>query len=228
MSEAPQSSPKREHGTTASYIVGFLLSLVFTAVPYYMVVHASASGNTLLVTILGFAVLQMIIQIVFFLHLGRGPKPFYNVVFFISTIGIILVVVGGSMFIMHNLHYNMAPADDLSKKVAEGEAIYQVGGEKTGACHGVNANHKVTISKGKVSPGNTTAHLCDTLTFINEDNTVYIAFGEHLKHTPYGGEEEVTVRKGRPKTMTLNQTGTYQFHDHLNPDTAGEFTVTPE
>jgi cytochrome o ubiquinol oxidase subunit IV len=221
------SKKKREHGTTQSYIIGFLLSLVFTAIPYYMVVNKSASGTVLLAAILGFAVLQMLIQILFFLHLGRGPKPLYNVAFFVSTVGIILVVVGGSIWIMNHLNYNMATTD-VTKYVAEKEAIYQIDGEKTGACHGVNENHHVTIKDGRVSPLHVTARLCDTLTFINEDDIAReITFGTHPQHGTYGGETYLAVRKGRSKTITLNEAGTHQFHDHLDSEVAGLFTVSP-
>src|SRR5687768_12731131 len=91
------STQNSEHGTMKSYVIGFVLSLIFTFIPYYLVVNKTVSGGVLLATILGFAVLQMIIQITFFLHLGRGPKPKWNLYFFISTVGIILVVVGGSI-----------------------------------------------------------------------------------------------------------------------------------
>lgn len=216
-----------EHGSIHSYIVGFLLSLVFTFIPYYMVVNKTVSGTPLLVTILGIAVLQMIIQIVFFLHLGRGPKPLYNISFFVSTVGIILVVVGGSIFIMNNLQYNMSPTE-VTLKLIEKEGIYQIYGAKTGACQGVNRKHIVTISNGKISPFYTEARLCDTLTFLNEDDEVRnITFGTHPQHASYAGETELSVRKGRGKTITLNQEGKYQFHDHDDPDVAGEFTVLP-
>lgn len=217
-----------EHGTTMSYIIGLILSLIFTFIPYQLVVNQTVTGNALLATILGFAFLQMFIQIFFFLHLGRGPKPFYNVVFFFATFIAILVVVAGSVFIMNNLYSNMAPSE-VVKNLAEKEGIYQIGGEKTGACQGQHANHKVTISNGRVSPVYTEAKLCDTLTFINEDDQVReLAFGPHPRHDSYSGETEVPVRKGRNKTITLNQAGTYIFHDHLDPATAGNFTVSSE
>ncbi|CAN5404824.1 hypothetical protein BH10PAT3_BH10PAT3_8650 [soil metagenome] len=222
-----QSHSKGEHGTTKSYITGYLLSLFFTVIPYYFVVNKTFTGYSLLAAILGIAVLQMSIQIFFFLHLGRGPKPLYNVVFFVSTVGIILVVVLGSIFIMNNLHYSMTPSE-VTTKLAQDEGIGQVGGEKTGACQGIRTNRKVTIQNGIISPVHTAAQLCDTLTFINEDDKAReIAFGPHPKHENYGGESEVTVRKGRPKTITLNQSGTYLFHDHLDPATAGDLTVEP-
>jgi cytochrome o ubiquinol oxidase subunit IV len=218
---------QNEHGTTWSYVIGFVLSLIFTAIPYYLVVNKVLSGGVLLTAILGIGVLQMLIQIVFFLHLGRGPKPLYNIAFFVATVGTILVVVVGSIWIMNHLNYNMTPTD-ASKYLAEKEGIYQLGGEKTGACQGVHANHKVTISNGVVSPVLVNARHCDTLTFVNDDDQPReITFGTHPQHGTYAGQTDLMVRKGRAKTITLNEAGTYQFHDHLDPKITGIFTVTP-
>lgn len=217
--------PNKEHGTITSYVAGFVLSLIYTLIPYYLVVNHRFSTSALVTTIISFGIAQMIIQVVFFLHLGRGPKPFYNVVFFFATVGLIVVVVGGSIFIMDNLHYNMTPAE-ASKQLAEKEAIYQVEGKLTGACQKLLANHVVTISGGKVTPLHTNAQLCDTLTFINQDSRISdIAFGPHPKHETYAGETELTVKKGKNKTITLNQAGIYQYHDHLDPTIAGDFIV---
>lgn len=229
MSDSDHNShikPRGEHGNMASYIIGFILSLVFTLTAYYLVVNKTFTGYTLLATILGFAVLQMAVQIFFFLHLGRGPKPLYNVVFFVATLALILVVVFGSIFIMNNLQYNMSPTE-VTKKLAQGEGIDQIAGEKTGACQDLRANHKITISRDKVSPIYVAANLCDTITFINEDEKVRdIAFGPHPNHENYAGQE-LTLHQGRAKSITLNQAGTYLFHDHLEPEITGQFTVNP-
>lgn len=216
---------KTEHGTMQSYVIGFVLSLVFTAIPYYLVVNKTVTGNSLLATILTFALLQMFIQVFFFLHLGRGPKPLYNVAFFVSTVGIILAVVGGSIFIMNNLRYNMAPMQ-MSMNLTQSEGISQVGGVKTGACQEIYANHQITIKNGVVSPLHTKASLCDSLTFINEDSKQYdIAFGSQAQPKAYGGESEEIVHKGYPKTINLNQPGTILFHDKLEPNITGDFNV---
>ena len=217
---------ENERKTMESYVIGFVLSLIFTFFPYYMVVNQIVTGTALLVTILGFAVIQMIVQIVFFLHLGRGPKPFYNIVFFAFTIVAILVVVGGSVVIMNNLHYNKSTSDQ-TKSLINGEGIYQINGEATGACQGRHDNHQVTIKDGKVTPLYTGANKCDTLTFINEDEeALKISFGDHDNRSSYGGEIEIEVKKGRNKTITLSETGAFRFHDHLQQETAGVFTVT--
>jgi cytochrome o ubiquinol oxidase operon protein cyoD len=218
------NTPKSEHGTTASYVIGFVLSLVFTIIPYYLVVKHVLSGNQILATILVFAVLQMIIQIVFFLHLGRQKKPNWQFMFFVSTVGIILVVIVGSLWIMHHLHYNMTPVTplDASRSIIDDEAIAQIGGQKTGACQAPGTNHQIVIKDGQVSPTHTSAHQCDTLTFINQDGSSR----DIIFDSVYAGESELTVRKGRNETMTLSQTGTYQFRDHMHPAITGDFIVT--
>lgn len=214
-----------EHGSMQSYVIGFLLSLLFTFIPYVMVVNQTFTGTKLLITIVGFAMVQLVIQVTFFLHLGRGPKPNWNMYFFVGTVGAVAFVVGGSIFIMSNLHYNMSPSDKL-KKIANDEGIYQVGGKQTGACKGQHTNHKVTIKNGEASPLQTNAEKCDTLTFINNDEYVReIAFGEHPNHDVYAGETEIVIKASKSKTVTLSESGTFKFHDHLQEDAIGSFTV---
>jgi cytochrome o ubiquinol oxidase subunit IV len=225
MSEASPKHKNSDHGSVKSYVIGFVLSLIFTFIPYHLVVQKVMTGNVLLTTILGIAILQMFIQIFFFLHLGRGPKPLYNISFFFGTAGTILVVVMGSIFIINNLHYQMT-SEEVTKRVAQREGIDQIEGEETGACQQIGTRHRVTIDKGSVSPVFIEAKLCDSLTFINQDGEVReIAFGQHPNHDTYAGEE-ILVHKSRPKTIALNEVGTFMFHDHLDPSVAGLFKVS--
>lgn len=219
-------SKQSEHGSMISYTIGFLLSLLFTFIPYLLVVNETFSGNALWVTILGFAFAQMVIQITFFLHLGRGPKPNWNLFFFISTGAIILVVVGGSLFIMNNLHYNMSPLEK-TKKIVNDEGIYQVDGKETGACQGQHDNHQIMLMNNQVSPTIVTATKCDTLTFMNHDEQVReITFAAHPDHGSYAGDMEVVVEPGKSETITLSDPGEFQFHDHIQPEVAGQFIVS--
>lgn len=222
------TQPHNDHGTVRSYVTGFILSLLFTFTPYYMVVNQTVKGSFLLASIMGFAVLQLIIQVVFFLHLGRGPKPKWNLYFFISTVGIILIVVGGSVFIINNLIYNMLPSEQ-AKRLINDEGIYQIEGKETGACQGQHDKHLVTISDKEVSPLYTYANKCDTLIFVNEDEEqAEIVFGEYPEFEVYAGENMLTVRKGRSQAITLSESGEYQFYNSRYPITSGYFTVVPE
>ena len=191
------AKPNEEQGSIKSYVIGFILSLLFTLIPYYLVTNQTVAGNQLLITIVIFAMVQMVIQVTFFLHLGRGPKPRWNLFFFLATAGLVALVVSGSIIIINNLHYNMSPSDKVAK-IANDENIYQIGGQETGACRELLVNHKVTISNGLVNPSYTSANKCDTLTFINEDSdTREISFGEHDHHGVYAGVTEVEIKPGR-------------------------------
>lgn len=93
--------------TLAKYSIGFLLSLAVTLAAYVLVVRDLASGMTMLVTLTGLALLQMIIQLVYFLHLNEEQRPRYRVISFVFMFAMLLIVVVGTLWIMHHLDYNM-------------------------------------------------------------------------------------------------------------------------
>jgi cytochrome o ubiquinol oxidase operon protein cyoD len=92
--------------TIARYSIGFILSLLLTLVAYNMVVFKSM--NPWLLAILAIlAITQMVVQLVFFLHLGDEVRPRYKLASFAFMAAILLIVVVGSVWIMNNLNYNM-------------------------------------------------------------------------------------------------------------------------
>jgi cytochrome o ubiquinol oxidase operon protein cyoD len=107
--------PKKDdsHGVNmTSYVTGFVLSVLLTLVAYMMVqMHLDGSGLGRTAVIGGVAVLafaQFLVQLVFFLHMGRETKPRWKFVMFLFAVLVILIVVVGSLWIMYNLNYHMA------------------------------------------------------------------------------------------------------------------------
>lgn len=87
-------------------------------------------------------------------------------------------------------------------------------------------NHMVVIQNDQVIPTNTFASRCDTLTITNNDTTKRIlAFGFHSDHVAYDGILEQTLFKDQGLTVTLIQSGTFTFHDHLHDKIQGTFQV---
>lgn len=220
------SGTQREHGTTESYVVGFILSLLFTIIPYLMVVNKLLTGKALLATIVAIAVVQMVIQVVFFLHLGRERKPRWQLYFFAGTIVGIVTVVGGSIFIMAHLHANMNPSQ-LTQKLAQDEGIAQVSGQTTGACQEIRTEHTVIIKDGVATPLHVDAGHCDAIIFTNDDDVARdVSFGAYPQQLPYAGQADLSLAKGKSQMLILSQAGSYQFNDHLHPELAGTFTVS--
>lgn len=221
----PPSEP--HHGTVTSYVIGFVLSLVFTLIPYYLIVHKTFGKNALIATVLAFGVLQMIVQVVFFLHLGREKKPHFNLFFLMSTVGIILVVVGGSLWIMSHLYHGMSSMNMTDKIVAD-ESIYQVDGKQAGTCAGrTGKNHMLMLMDGVATPSHIDAHLCDTLTIMNHDKTTrHLVYGAPDGTKTYAGQQGPAVYLGHDKVVNLTALGTYTFHDQKLTELSGGFTVT--
>jgi hypothetical protein len=87
-------------------------------------------------------------------------------------------------------------------------------------------NNLVIIKNDKVIPANTIAKRCQTLTITNHDTDQrLIAFGLHEKHVPYDGVTEQFLATGQSLTVTLVQTGSFRFHDHIHDEVQGTFSV---
>ncbi|MEM7175254.1 MAG: cytochrome o ubiquinol oxidase subunit IV [Chlamydiota bacterium] len=98
------------HGWNVSFkplILGFVFSLILTLAAYRIVVYYHLSCWVLTFTLIGLGVIQTLIQLVFFLHLGLESKPRWNLMMFLFTVLLMTVLVGGSLWIMHNLNYNV-------------------------------------------------------------------------------------------------------------------------
>jgi cytochrome o ubiquinol oxidase subunit IV len=102
----------REHGWNISLkppVIGYMLSFLIIAGMYRLVVHRHLKGDLLIWTVFAFGIVQALIQLVFFLHLGMESKPHWNSMTFLFAVLVIIIVIGGSMWIMQNLSYNVMP-----------------------------------------------------------------------------------------------------------------------
>ena len=90
-----------------SYVLGFLLSLILTLIAFFVVAKHSLPQVDLMATLMVLAVVQLFVQVVFFLRLNATPEGRWNLMPFLCAILIVLVLVFGSIWIMANLNYNM-------------------------------------------------------------------------------------------------------------------------
>jgi cytochrome o ubiquinol oxidase operon protein cyoD len=97
------------NATLKSYVIGFILSIVLTLAAYFLVANHLLIGGGLYAAIFGLALIQLIVQLVFFLHMAQESKPRWNLMIFLSFISIIAIVVIASLWIISHLNYNMSP-----------------------------------------------------------------------------------------------------------------------
>lgn len=90
-----------------AYVTGFGLSLLLTLAAYLVVVKDVVAMRLVLPIIVGLAIVQLFVQLLFFLHLGREPKPRWNLMAFLFMVLVVVIVVAGSLWIMQNLNYHM-------------------------------------------------------------------------------------------------------------------------
>ncbi len=90
-------------------ILGFVTSLVLVFVGYYISTHHYISSDTMLLSLFGIAIVQALIQLLFFLHLRMEKKPRWGFIIFLFLLLLLIIIVGGSIWIMMNLNYNLMP-----------------------------------------------------------------------------------------------------------------------
>lgn len=96
-----------QHGSVMSYVTGFILAVALTLVAYVLAVNHILTGGALTAAIMGLAAIQLLVQLIFFLHFGRDKEARWMSATFYFMLMILVIIVGGSLWIMHNLNYNM-------------------------------------------------------------------------------------------------------------------------
>ncbi len=98
------------HGSLGSYTIGFVLSVVLTAIPFWLVMAKviPSSGTTAFV-LMAFAVVQIVVHMVYFLHMNTKSEGGWNMLALIFTVVIVAITLAGSLWVMHHLNVNMMP-----------------------------------------------------------------------------------------------------------------------
>lgn len=94
-------------GTFTSYVTGFILSVVLTGLAFWLVMNGSLSKMSLLIAIFAAAIAQILVHLHYFLHLGSSSTARWNILSLIFTVLIMILFVGGSLWIMYSLNYRM-------------------------------------------------------------------------------------------------------------------------
>jgi len=107
MSQAPIDSTGVSRGSLKSYLTGFVLSLILTAIPFALVMNGTLPSSAILSGIFSAGIVQILVHLHYFLHLDTSSAARWNLLAMMFTLLILALFVGGTLWIMYNLNYRM-------------------------------------------------------------------------------------------------------------------------
>jgi cytochrome o ubiquinol oxidase operon protein cyoD len=108
------------HGSLRDYLVGFGLSVVLTAIPFWLVMSGvlpSKAATGLI--IMGLAVAQIFVHMIYFLHMNAKSEQGWTMVALLFTLILVVITLAGSMWVMHHLNVNMMPGMQMNHDMSQ-------------------------------------------------------------------------------------------------------------
>ena len=98
------------HATFKGYMTGFVLSIILTAIPFWMVMgNVFEKPSTTAIVILAFAAVQIVVHMVYFLHMDSKSQHGWTMLAFIFTVVVVVITLTGSLWVMYHMNNNMMP-----------------------------------------------------------------------------------------------------------------------
>ena len=97
-----------EHGTLKGYLTGFVLAAILTVIPFWLVmdrVSHSVGWTTVIVLVL--AATQIVVHIIYFLHMNSTSEGGWNLMALLFTAVILVVMLAGALWVMYHMNANM-------------------------------------------------------------------------------------------------------------------------
>ena len=98
------------HATVKGYLTGFILSVILTAIPFWLVMgNVFENSSTTAFVILAFAAVQMVVHMIYFLHMNARSEHGWSMLALIFTVVIVVITLSGSLWVMYHMNHNMMP-----------------------------------------------------------------------------------------------------------------------
>ena len=92
------------------YLIGFVLAVVLTAIPFWLVMHQVIDSKAATISIvLILAVVQIFVHIIYFLHLDTRSEGGWNMLTFIFSTVLVVIVLGASIWVLYRENMLMMP-----------------------------------------------------------------------------------------------------------------------
>lgn len=109
----PGTSVHGGHGSWTGYLVGYAAAGLLTLCAFWMATSTAMTAYSIVAGLCVLAIAQMLVHLIFFLHINTAPEQRTNIMALGLTLVIIGMVVIGSLWITAHLRDNMMPMDKL-------------------------------------------------------------------------------------------------------------------
>lgn len=109
----PGTDPQGSTGRWPTHTIGYALAVILTVAAFALAVTHLLTPASLVAALIVLAIAQMVVHLIFFLHVTTAPAHKTNIGALLLTLVIIALVVIGSVWIMSQLNHNMVPMDQL-------------------------------------------------------------------------------------------------------------------
>jgi cytochrome o ubiquinol oxidase operon protein cyoD len=98
------------HSTFKGYMTGFVLAVILTVIPFWLVMgKVLPSSNITGLVILGIAAVQIVVHMVYFLHMNTSSEGGWSLLALVFTAVLLVIMLSGSIWVMYHLNNNMMP-----------------------------------------------------------------------------------------------------------------------
>ena len=98
------------HFTVRGYLIGFAVAAILTAIPFWIVMtRAITNVQIAAAVVVALAVAQILVHTFAFLHVNARAQGGWTLVAYVFTAVLVVITIGGSLWIMHHLNLNMMP-----------------------------------------------------------------------------------------------------------------------
>ncbi|MGO4523639.1 cytochrome o ubiquinol oxidase subunit IV [Microvirga sp. 2MCAF35] len=95
-------------GTFRSYMTGFVLSVILTAIPFWLVMgNVLDDTRTTGIVIMALAAVQIVVHMIYFLHMNTKSEGGWTFLALLFTLILVVVTLVGSIWVMYHLDQNM-------------------------------------------------------------------------------------------------------------------------
>ena len=95
------------HYSLKDYTTGFVLAVILTVIPFWLVMGNVLDPSMTRIVIVGFAAVQLVVHMIYFLHLNAKSESGWNMMALILTVILLVIVLGGSIWVMYHMNANM-------------------------------------------------------------------------------------------------------------------------